>query len=105
MDDFEFQSVELTFGPGWPNVSIVTIGIRDDSVFEGREGFSLSLTSSRPRVDFDPQILQVLIVDNEGDINFIKYTYFPPTTLLPCSLVGFNCHKLAPQGYKGKYGS
>ncbi len=25
------------------------------------------------------------------------------TTLLPCSLVGFNCHKLAPQGYKGKY--
>ena len=25
--------------------------------------------------------------------------YFPPTTLLPCRLVGFNCHKLAPQGY------
>ena len=35
----------------------------------------------------------------------ITITYFPPTTLLPCSLVGFNCHKLAPQGYKGKYGS
>ena len=67
MDDFDFQSVELTFGPGQPNVSIVTIGIRDDSVFEGREGFSLSLTSDSPRVDFDPQILQVLIVDNEGD--------------------------------------
>ena len=31
--------------------------------------------------------------------------YFPPSTILPYSQVGFNCHNLAPEGYKGKYDS
>ena len=35
----------------------------------------------------------------------VRLYIFPPPTLLPCSLVGFNCHKLARAIYKGKYGS
>ena len=41
--------------------------IIDDDVFEGREDFSLILSSPQPRVVFDLPQTSIAITDNEGE--------------------------------------
>lgn len=65
-EDFEFDPVDLTFGPGRPTSNDVQVMIMDDRVFEGREGFSLSLSTTNERVVLTPGVKEILIVDNEG---------------------------------------
>ena len=65
-EDFDFDPVDLTFGPGQSTSYIVNIDIMDDPVFEGREGFSLLLSTTNERVVLSPGVKEVLIVDNEG---------------------------------------
>lgn len=55
------------FIPGGGSVLSINVEIIDDDVFEGREDFSLILSSPQPRVVFDLPQTSIAITDNEGE--------------------------------------
>ena len=77
--DYEGRSnVLLTFNADTTSI-VVPVNITDDSVYEGEEDFSgtLTLVSDSPRVTIDPSNAVATILDNEGKrTTFIQISLF-----------------------------
>ena len=68
-DDFQrITMTTLTFSAAVLQQN-VTLHIRDDPLYEGRENFSLVLRTSDSRVVPSPDQVSILITDNDSEIN------------------------------------
>lgn len=64
--DFILDTTSFTFEPGASLRISFVVELLDDTVFEGREDFTLQLESDQSRVMLSPITTVVSIVDNEG---------------------------------------
>lgn len=64
--DFALSLASFSFTPDGPRTFPFSINIVDDSIFEGRENFTLGLRTSMLSVELSPAVTMVSIEDNEG---------------------------------------
>ena len=62
----EIESYIVSFLPGETTSKCQPILILEDSVLEGNEVFSMTLTTESPVTDLSPALATVTILDNDG---------------------------------------
>lgn len=62
----EIESYIVSFLPGETTSKCQPILILEDSVLEGNEVFSMTLTTESPVADLSPALATVTILDNDG---------------------------------------